>query len=300
MGNIALDVSVDPRFAKPACLFYVIGAQKAGTSWLHDYFLCHGQVHVTAWKEADYWNTVRPPHDVNTRLASALADQDKVPRLLRPFLPPLIKRRNADQRMVAHIVRGAETGAHDGYADVLFQHYQGQPTLGEVNPQYARLGADTFAEMAGMARNVRFVFVMRDPVSRIMSRLRQTAARAGSDPVEMLAEAVADGPGADLIARSRYETVLAALDDAVPAGQVACFFYETLFVQAELDRLTGFLGVAPRKGWTGRKVFASKGAPFDVPEALDRDLVALLAPTYAAVRGRFGAQVPTAWRRVDG
>lgn len=293
-------MSLDPRFAKPACLFFVIGAQKAGTSWLHDYFLCHAQVHVTAWKEVDYWNTVRAPHDVNTRLASVLADQEKVPSLLRPFLPPLVKRRYADQQMVTHIARGAETGAHDGYADVLFQHYRGQPALGEVNPQYARLGAETFAEMAGMARNVRFVFVMRDPVSRIMSRLRQTADRAGRDPVEMLAEAVANGPDADLIARSRYETVLAALDAAVPAEQVACFFYETLFSQSELDRLTGFLGVASRKGWTGRKVFASKGAPFEVPEALERDLATLLAPTYAAVRARFGAQVPEVWRGVDG
>jgi hypothetical protein len=291
--------TLDPRFAKPACLFYVIGAQKAGTSWLHDYFLGHPQVHVTAWKEADYWNTVRPPHDVNTRLSGALAAQEKVPRLLRPFLPPLVKRRNADQRMAVDVARGADTGAHDGYADLMFQHYRGQPALGEVNPQYARLGAETFAEMAGMGRNVRFVFVMRDPVSRIRSRLRQTAARSGRDPGEVLAEAVAAGPAHDLIARSRYETVLAALDSAVPPGQVACFFYETLFEQAELDRLTGFLGVRPRKGWTGRKVFASKGAPFEVPPAVEQHLAALLAPTYSALRARFGDKVPAKWRGGD-
>ncbi|SMY07781.1 sulfotransferase [Flavimaricola marinus] len=295
-----MPAAVDPRFAKPDCLFYVIGAQKSGTSWLHDYFLGHPGIHVTAWKEADYWNTVRPPFDVNTRLPGALAEQEKVPRLLRPLLPPLIKRRHANQRAVRDVARGADTGAHTGYADLLFEHYKGQPALGEVNPQYARLGAETFAEMAAMASNVRFVLIMRDPVSRVLSRLRQTAERAGRDPVQMLTEAVTEGAESDLVLRSRYDLVLDALNQAVAPEQVACFFYETLFQQSELDRLTDFLGAASRKGWTGRKVFASKGASFDVPPQVDRDLMALLAPTYAAIRARFGDRVPAKWRSTSG
>lgn len=289
----------DPRFATPDCLFYVIGAQKAGTSWLHDYFLTHPQISVTAWKEADYWNTVRSPFDVNTRLSGALADQDRTPKMLRPLLPPMVKRRNATQQMAQHIARGSDTGFHDGYADLLFQHYKGEPALGEVNPQYARLTAETFAEMAGLARNVRFVFVMRDPVARILSRLRQTAQKQGRDPLDVLTEAVDQGLSADLIRRSRYDLVLAELEAAVDLDQIACFFYETLFDQTELDRLTGFLGAKPRKGWTGRKVFASKGAAFEVPPALERGLMELLAPTYGMVRARFGAAVPTGWRLPD-
>lgn len=293
-------LSPDPRFSKPGCLFYVIGAQKSGTSWLHDYFLGHPQVSVTAWKEADYWNTIRPPFDVNTRLDGALEAQAKVPALLRPFLPPLVKRRNACQQMAKSVTRGAETGLHDGYADLLFQHYRGEPAVGEVNPQYARLTSETFAEMAGLAETVRFVFVMRDPVSRILSRLRQTAARSGKDAITLLSDAVAEGGENDLIRRSRYDLVLTELRKAVPAQNIACFFYESLFDQAELARLTGFLGASRRKGWTGRKVFASKGAEFEVPAALDRQLMALLAPTYAAVHAEFGDLVPDKWRRAGG
>lgn len=289
---------LDPRFSRPDCLFYVIGAQKSGTSWLHDYFLGHPDIHVTAWKEADYWNTVRPPFDVNTRLEGALAEQDRLSPLARLFLPPLIRRRHANQRRVAAIARGADTGVHDGYADLLFDHYRGQTAVGEVNPQYARLGPETFAEMARMAETVRFVFVMRDPLSRILSRLRQTVVRSGGDPVAVLEQALAEGEASDLIARSRYDRVIAALEGAVPRANLAYFFYETLFEQAELDRLTGFLGARPRKGWTGRKVFASKGAPFDLPKTLEAALLDRLSPTYDMVRARFGDAVPAKWREV--
>ena len=54
----------DPRLRRPACLFYGIGAQKAGTTWVHDYLSGHPQVKVPAlFKEQQYWNHVRPPFD---------------------------------------------------------------------------------------------------------------------------------------------------------------------------------------------------------------------------------------------
>mgnify|MGYP001814643827 CR=1 FL=1 len=37
---------VDPRFDDVGCLFFVIGAQKAGTTWLSRYFLEHPHVSV--------------------------------------------------------------------------------------------------------------------------------------------------------------------------------------------------------------------------------------------------------------
>lgn len=52
---------VDPRFTAAPCIFFVIGAQKSGTTWLHEYFVRHRDVAVPAWKETNYWNRVEAP-----------------------------------------------------------------------------------------------------------------------------------------------------------------------------------------------------------------------------------------------
>jgi hypothetical protein len=73
-------------------------------------------------------------------------------------------------------------------------------------------------------------------------------------------------------------------------------FYETLFDQRQIDRLTDFLGVARHPAPTERRVL--KGRKTGTRPAADR-VAALrdaLAPAYDFVAARFGSDVPGSWR----
>jgi hypothetical protein len=289
----------DPRFAAVPVLFFGIGAQKCGTTWLHEYLRDHPQAKVPeVAKELHYWDAIRPPH---IRPLGDLGGFGVRRAAARGFARARLDRagRLALDRQATweKALRGGDA-SHRAYADLLFDGHAGERAVGEITPAYALVGADTLGEMAALSPTARFFFVMRDPVARLLSGLRMKLSRAfGAVTPESLA-AMADDtlsrdPELDL-ARSRYEETIAKLDAAVPAERAAYFFYETLFDQRELDRLCAFLGIAPRTADTGRRVFAGESET-PVAAGLIARLRAALQATYDAVAERFGPLVPQAW-----
>jgi hypothetical protein len=191
---------------------------------------------------------------------------------------------------------------HRAYADAMFQAYRGQPVAGEITPAYSLLSAGDFADMAALGRDVRFFFIMRDPYARMISgvrhRLRKQHGRDGVTAERAIAdleEALAD-PGDGRMLRSRYDRTIRELEAAVLPERIAYFFFERLFQQSELDRLTAFLGVGSRPGRFHRKVNVGAGGDIAIPPALEARAMEALAPVYDFVRGRFGDAVPEKWR----
>lgn len=289
----------DPRFAAVPTLFFGIGAQKCGTTWLHEYLAAHPEAKVPlVAKELHYWDAIRPPH------IRPLGDLSG--RGLRRALGRAVQRAGADAAARAEIDRRAtweralrgDDPAHRDYAELLFEGRAGERAVGEITPAYALVGAETLREMAALSPNARFFFVMRDPVARLLSGLRMKVARARGTVTAAALKAAAEealdhDPELDL-ARSRYDETIARLDAAVPEGRAAYFFYETLFEQGELDRFCAFLGIAPRAGDTARRVFAGEGETAVEAGVLAR-LRAALRTTYDVVAERFGPLVPAAW-----
>lgn len=294
---------VDARFARPEKLCFVIGAQKGGTTWVNNHFRSHPEICVPGLKEVNYWNVVRPPFMQTPRLA--LSRRVPLLALLRRLLStPSMRRKDRSKALSAAMSHGSGDGSHAGYADVLFDLYEGEPVVAEVNPQYALLGAETFAEMAALSPDVRFVFLMRDPLGRIHSRLNQKIGKAsrGATPTPAVIRAayetlLAKGEDSDLIRRSAYDATLRELERAVPAERIALFFYENFFRPEEQQRLSAFLGVTHVEGALEKRVLKSKASVRDFPADLDARVLGLLRPTYAYFADRFGDALPAAWKR---
>lgn len=291
---------LDPRFSLPKTICFVIGAQKAGTTWVQNHFMIHEQVCVPRLKELNYWNSVRYPFKADTRLAKK---RPGLVSLLRRFAgTPGMRQKERARQMIASMGRGSENGVHDGYADVLFDGYAGERVLAEVTPQYALLRTDTFREMASLGQDVRFVFILRDPLGRIHSRLNHRLGNASTTVTSQAArklyeEMLSAGGESDLIKRSAYEVTLAALEDAVPAERIALFFYEDFFKPEQQARLSHFLGIEHVDGKVEKRVLKSKAVVRDFPADLDARALELLRPTYAHFVERFGDGLPSAWRR---
>ncbi|MFW2541738.1 sulfotransferase [Primorskyibacter sp. 2E107] len=296
--------AVDPRFARPECLFFGIGAQKAATSWVHDYLSGHPEVLVPGFvKELHYWDTARPPfirvtHD---RVAGRQARRG-LQHVARRYLAPARHRQQERNWSRWHqVLTSGGLPPHEAYADMLFDGWNGQRAVGELTPEYALLDSETFREMDRLSANTRFFFVMRDPLERMVSAISYLYPIRSGKPIDTdsfnrLLEITLEDDCELCLERSQYDRTITALEAAVPSDKIAYFFYETLFDQAEIDRLTGFLGIERRSADLARSVNSHSKAAFTPDPALMAEARRRLAPQYDAMAAKFGA-LPERWQR---
>lgn len=298
-------IAPDRRFAAPQVLMFGIGAQKSATSWIDRYLRGHPEVCLPVRKEQHYWTTRYLPEAVDRLPMIRQALRRKRPRGLSAWMPWRREGRRHRALRLTEAMLKDRSASHVAYADVLFQDWTGQPVVGEITPAYALLDAPVFAEMAAMARDVRFVFIMREPLDRLDSALRHDLRKSGGEaavtPERVIAalaavlQRVEAGEADPAFARSRYDLTISRLESVVPRHRVCHLFYETLFDQAELDRLTGFLGIAPHPAEPRRRVNQGVGGRTALPGDLEARARVALAPVFEFVKKRFDSQVPQAW-----
>ncbi len=277
-----------------------LGATRAGTSWLNRYLTDHPDCHLREVKEAHYFDTLERGafewrlrqlatrrDALAERLAGAETDAQRA-RITRNIaahdeLIALFERRRPD---------------HAAYLAYLTAGRGDASLVGEITPAYALLPEARLREMRALAPVVRFFYVLREPVARLWSNIRQTVpGRPGgrSDPAgearAMLDRWLAGGER-ELDLRCDYRGALERIFAAVPASERLVLFYETLFSTETIQRLTDFLGLSALAPDTERRVYGAVPIPLDAArEAAARKR---LAPQYAYVRNTFGA-LPPQW-----
>jgi hypothetical protein len=108
-----------------------------------------------------------------------------------------------------------------------------------------------------------------------------------------LLAAITDPQNTDL-ARSRYDVTIERLEATVDPSKVHYAFYETLFVQDEVDRLCRFLGVEPTRASLERRRNAARDGAAELEECVYDEARVVLDPVYQFVLRRFGG-VPDRW-----
>lgn len=198
--------------------------------------------------------------------------------------------------------RGAAQAGEDvpAYLAYLTNHLGDRHLVADITPAYAVLPVQRLAQMARMAPDVRFVYLMRDPVSRMWSHIRMLAERAtrdGGDTAtvarEML-DSILDGTDSGAVNRGDYRAALTRLWAAVDPSRLLAMFLEDMLTPAGYARLCSFLGIAPGQPDFDRRVFAS--APVEMTGAQKLRIRAFLAPQYEFVGQHFGT-LPRAWQK---
>ena len=269
-----------------------LGAQKAGTSWLHDYLASSPACAPAFRKEMHLWDGLDLPSEawmrrrVLTRATRALARCE----------------RGESRPGDADAVRQAGFYLDpDGYVDYYAGLTRGPAFLTvDMTPSYALLTAarlrDIRDRFAARGLEVVPVFVLRDPVERIWSMVRMNQHRRPADfpgpSWEWVGRLYAHE---DHALRTRYEITLAALDEAFGPGRSWVGFYEELFTDDTLGDLCARLGIdflSPRRDVVINSVPRSDG----LPEELVARVARHFSPTYRDVRRRFGAaRVDALW-----
>ena len=149
-----------------------IGAQKAGTTWLYDYFRSHDKVFVSGMKEIHYFDQIYRPDLCSyfggqfaaslARQLATLLDENQLEE--RPDIVDLIDR-----------VRMNDEGA-SAYVD-FFQKRVPQDVnfFSEITPSYSLLREDGWQAIKELFPEIKIIFLMRDPIDRYHSALRMYA-----------------------------------------------------------------------------------------------------------------------------
>ena len=238
------------------------------------------------------------------------ARRDKQWRLISAFrdmgFSDAARRRRGARRALA--AAAAPTRPYRAYADSLFANFgPNHKAVGEVSPAYEELSAETYREMASLAPNVKFIFLMRDPVSRMISgvlhglrpAMEVTQLTEGMLHDALIEELDRGVEGRTALRRSRYDLTIAELEAAVPASQIGYYFFESLFQQPEIDKLCDFIGIGHCDAELKRAQNVGSGRSVAIAPADRARIAEMLAPTYASLSQKFGDAIPAAWQKSE-
>lgn len=295
-------MSVEPR------LFICVGAQKAGTTWLHSYLDDHPSVHVPTCKEMHYFGGALRGTDT----PEAQARRQQLDRLDASLTQRLLYQASRAKRSLKRdfprpslAELRALVAMHD-QPDPTHQRYWRALTLGrstetvvaDISPGYDQLLGKQYAAILRAFPQTRFLYILRDPVERSVSNahMHYKTLCEDSDPPSYNAfiDEVVAGKHRHLIARSRYLAGMERLRRGVPEDRRLVLFYETLFNDAAMTRLCDFLDVPFRTGRYGQVVFSqAKLHPAD--QRLRDQLRPRFENIYAHIAKWFGDEMPAAW-----
>lgn len=280
---------------------YGMGATKAGTSWLHSYLSSHPDCHFRQLKELHYFDMLeRGPRNRVANLQKFVGKLEGKARLATAERKVKLERRICDIQAWLTLVDG-DLPNDAAYLDYLMSGAdEDTRVIGDITPAYAALSEDRFKQMAGVSAETKFIYLLRDPLDRAWSHIRMNAKKKAGDQPLRVAKIAArqmdrfiagDLRGVD--ARSDYAGSIERLLAVVPRENVLIAFFEDLFTNKAVERITEFLGVRPMQADLEKIVHVGGAVALDA--GCKQAATRLLQPQYEFVTEYFAGQVPARW-----
>jgi hypothetical protein len=208
-----------------------VGAQKSGTTWLHDYLSACPHVNLGAMKEYHIWDAL---HNENCKY----------------FI--------ADKREpLRHDLQRIE-GAYERYFDSLINSKITH--TGDITPSYSGLNEYSFrlirAKLERLGFKVKVVFIMRDPFERCWSAVRMKR-RFISNPISELDDLSKSYKTLDFILRTDYKKTVQSLNFAFDHIDIYYGIYEVMFTPRNIKNLSDFCGVSYLPDFSNMKIHVS-------------------------------------------
>jgi len=260
------------RSRKKKPLFILgMGAQKAGTSWLHKMLSIQDNVNLGYRKEYHIWDFVFS--DIANGVAAPLKKPDKADAALRRLM-----------QQSSEIYTKYFHSLIDSYVNV----------TGDITPSYSIIDESNLKKISSIIKRAGFdlkvVFFMRDPIERIWSCVRmekRNMLRRGKTLKENFLDLRIEKylSMKQHILRSDYKRTVQNISKAFNEDEIHFGFYERLFTEKGLNILQDFLG------------FNLKNVDFDIKvnvstqeamsEATYKLLSEFLAPQYEFCKDKF-------------
>jgi hypothetical protein len=221
---------------RPVFLFGV-GAQKSGTTWLYEQLSKHPDVGFGWKKEISLWGSLwdkgladRKPKRLRHRLRNqfyAFPNGRTIPHF--PLFTSLLRKEYFDE-----FRRVSEAG---------------KSVVADVTPHYSAISGPHFALLREWAEGYGFdpkvVFIMRDPVERVISGIMHSNRRLKNPTNDQLVGIVEETfDSYPVSARTRYDNSIRNIESAFEPHQVTYIVFEELFTEEAMNKLATSLGIA--------------------------------------------------------
>ncbi|WP_455373609.1 sulfotransferase [Limibacillus halophilus] len=268
-----------------------VGAQKAGTTWLHSYLNKQfSSCDFGFAKEYQVWDTAY------TQMHRGYENRD-ILRARRYLEKPGYRPLENKQFWRQFSFLASPDSYFDYFAGLLCRP-DGVRVTGDITPSYMGLPQgilQTIKEgFAARGIDVKVVFILRDPVERNWSALRMVRdrkLRPAGHPLLVLKEADALRRYVTIdnsIWHTQYPGAIKRLLSVFGEEKVFVDFYETFFQEKSLRRLTDFLGLeysAPDFGFKVNHLEKKEDLPLEVRWRIARQFRLV----YEGVAERYGA-----------
>jgi hypothetical protein len=232
-------------------LVFCAGAVKAGTSWFNDYLRRHPECHLRSVKELHYFDFLEGGFKGRLRkLDREIAENRVALSEPKPKFALWKHQQLTDKLQLRGVLSAAPEDQIAAYMAYLTEGAAGKRLVADMTPEYGLLPVAGLQRLAGLLPDVRFIFIMREPVARLWSHVRMLVRRMELAEAEFapacevkLAEVFA-GSARDVTSRSDYRAIYQRLIEGVPEAQRKVVFYEQLISEPGIRDMTGFLGLS--------------------------------------------------------
>lgn len=242
--------------------FVGIGAQKAGTTWLHVNLNEHPDIWLPPTKEIHYFD--------------GLGNMGQVKRNFNAFLKNSLDAKEMDwEKMdfMRHFVFEVPKGT--AWYKKLFQ-YGNEKVHGEITPAYSIVGRERIEELKTINPKVKIILLLRDPIERAWSNLRFDARKMKEDPNSWSEEKINEFLNkADNIAKTSYATIINNWRAVFSENQMLIRFYDEIKYDQMglLKSVCDFLEVEFKQEYFKNvERNPSKGLKFDIPPKFEKYL----------------------------
>jgi hypothetical protein len=266
-----------------------IGAQKAGTTWLHDYFMSHGGIFVPHMKEMHYFDQVYRPD-----LCSYFGGQFAA-TLSRQLATPADRRAIEERPVIAELIDRVRMNDEGTAAYVEFFQKRvlaGVNHFGEITPSYSLIRETGLQAIRNLFPKIKIIFLLRDPIDRYHSALRMYERGGKINANQEFQRSLYDPFHYE---RGLYDLTIGSVLKVFDEQDVFFGFYETLFTGKEVRRLCDFLGIGYTEPDFSRQ-FNVGVPPRPLTEQDVQKAREAYAPVYEFCKSFFGSDIPESWR----
>ena len=153
--------------------FLCIGAQKAGTTWLHENLNKHPDIGLPDVKELHYFDSRERilTHNLRRRLLRPHSAPFWLKKSLDKWRIPMLKKQIKSQLIHGNLVEAI------GYLDDFYNfsndrlysdlfNYIPEKITGEITPDYSTLNKDSVSHIYQIMPEVKIIFILRNPIDR--------------------------------------------------------------------------------------------------------------------------------------
>ena len=262
-----------------------IGAQKAGTTWLADYFSHHPEIFMSPIKELHFFDVKYRP-DLCKGFEARMKRDFKA---LRDNKPDLNKAKRI--RLNALHGRVRMNGDLEKYQEYFAKRAKPGQVLCEITPEYALLDNEGFSAIRSLADDVRVIFLMRNPVDRFWSALRMwNKKHPEAKTIDRIDDFLVNP---QFVGRTNYQKTVETIHQVFSPANIFIGFYENLFTSESLKKICDFSGIAYIEPDFDKRVHegVQKGMDTEIREKILRHF----GPIYEWGYGLYGEELPASW-----